>query len=308
MTGKLLRIMHARRSLVGFGILAVGVGACERAKPAARVESTAAANAPAAERAATASAHAWDPSAGRVLLVEGESPGQALVIPPDSATAVSVLTTLPKPAAATLLGRGGTVQAAELDAAGDTETCRPWPVVAAPPPRPWSVGFVGGVVSPIALDSLDGFSRADSTTLVATVIRLASALPNDSAGRFAGLPFSVHSLWRFRLTGNLQVLAATLVRQINQEATPLQERTLLVAQRMLSGSDSTYATAYSERSYGDEESIETSDILAAAELGSNRRATLILARDFGDAVSFGFIERDAEGRWRSRWTSARRRC
>src|SRR6185503_4513950 len=102
--------------------------------------------------------------------------------------------------------------------------------------------------------------------------RLASALPNDSAGRFSGLPFVVRGVWRFSIPQNRQVIAATLVRQINQEATPLQERTFLVAER--SPADSTLSTAYSERSYGDEETVERHEVLAAILLGSARNAAL----------------------------------
>ena len=88
---------------------------------------------------------------------------------------------------------------------------------------------------------------------------MASAIPNDSAGRFTGLAFVVKGLWRFNVPDGPQVVIATLVRQINQEATPLQERTLLVAERP--PNDTTLTTAYSERSYGDEETIETREIL-----------------------------------------------
>jgi len=205
-----------------------------------------------------------------------------------------------------LLGRGGLVQVADLQAAADSDLCHPWLLTAAPAPRPWSVGFVGGVVAPLPMDSLESFSRSDSITLTATVIRLASALPNDSAGRFTGLPFVPRALWRFTIPSGPHVIVATLVRQINQEATPLQEWTLLVAER--SGPDAPFTTAYSERSYGDEESIETREVLAAAQLGAGRRPVIIVARDFGDATSFGFVERSDDGRWRARWASARRRC
>ena len=76
-------------------------------------------------------------------------------------------------------------------------------------------------------------------------------------------------MWRFTIPDGPQVVVATLVRQINQEATPLQERTLLVAER--APSDTTFTTAYSERSYGDEETIESREVLAAVLLGSVTR-------------------------------------
>jgi hypothetical protein len=131
-------------------------------------------------------------------------------------------------------------------------------------------------------------------------------LPNDPAGRFAGLPFVVRALWRFNVAGGPQVVVANLSRQINQEATPLEERTFLIAERK--GTDSTLTTAYSERSYGAEETIQNRDVLAAALVGASRNPALIIGRDYGDATAYGLIERGDDGKWRARWSSARRRC
>ena len=136
--------------------------------------------------------------------------------------------------------------------------------------------------------------------------RLASALPNDSAGRFAGLPFVVRSLWRFTIPSGSLVAVASVTRQINQEATPLQEHTLLVAER--APGDTTFSTAYSERSYGQEETIESREILAGALIGVARLPALFLIRDYGDASAYGLIERGQDSKWRRRWTSSRRHC
>ena len=148
-------------------------------------------------------------------------------------------------------------------------------------------------------------SPADSAALAVWLNRLASALPNDTAGRFVGLPFVAHGLWRLHIPDGPRVVIGSLVRQINQEATPLQERTFLVAEQ--SPNDSSFSTAYSERRYGDEETIQNTEVLAAALIGADRTPTIVVGRDFGDANAFGFIER-SEGRWRVRWTSARRHC
>src|SRR5262249_59527178 len=88
--------------------------------------------------------------------------------------------------------------------------------------------------------------RADSAVFVAWLSRLASALPNDPAGRFTGLPFVVQSLWRFSIPDGPTVVAGSLVRPINQEATPLQERTLVVGGRR--GDDTSVATGVVRRS------------------------------------------------------------
>src|SRR5205823_4134546 len=127
---------------------------------------------------------------------------------------------------------------------------------------------------------------------------------NDSAGRFTALPFTVRTMWRFEIPQGPLVLVATLLRQINQEATPLEERTLIVAERA-GTADADFAAAYSERSYGNEETIESRDVLGAALFGANRVPTIVLERDYGDAAAFSFVERGARGAWRTRWTSGR---
>ncbi len=284
--------------------------ACERAKTPGTAESTSAVTAVAKPESSTTipQASSWNASAGRLLLVAGSSPTDALVYFPDSATASSEIAALPHPASVSLFSRSGTVQAADLPNVIDTTGCYTATLSAAPPPHAWNVGFLGGVVAPVRLDSTESLTRADSAAIVIQVARLASALPNDPAGRFAGLPFVVSALWRFDTPDGSQVLIANTTRQINQEATPLQERTLLIAERKPGGSDSSFATTYSERSYGDEETIESHDLVAVVLLGENRTPTLVVSRDFGDSASYGIVERGADGMWHARWTSARRHC
>jgi hypothetical protein len=300
--------MVSCRSVWRLGILAIGLVACDKAKEPPRAESVVTRPTVGAETTTAPRVRLWDSSAGPVLLVSGESPTDAIVIPPDSGDERLSLSAIPSPASVTLFGRDGSVQSAELQHGSRNDLCRPWSLNAAPPPHPWSVGFVGGVIAPIALDSLESLGRGDSAKLVTTAIRLASTLPNDSAGRFTGLPFSVRGLWRLNLPGAAHAFAATLVRQINQEATPLQEHTFLIAERDASSTDSTYAKVFSERSYGNEESIETRDVLAAIQLGTNRHPVVIISRDFGDSISFAFVERTDSGEWRARWASRRRHC
>jgi hypothetical protein len=290
-----------------FGAVMLGI-ACERAKPPVHADSTAATPVPAVDSTKPELIRNWDASAGPVLLVVGESPSRAFVIVPDSANVAAQLASIPHPASVTLLGRSGTVQTAELPAMSDGSACAVASLNAAPPPRAWNVGFIGGVVAPLPMDSIQSLTAADSASLAATVTRLASALPNDSAGRFNGLPFVVRTTWRFVVPGDVQVVVATLARQINQEATPLQERTLLVAERRRTGNDTSFFKAYAERFYGDEETIESPDVLAAVLLGGNRNAAIILTRDYGEAVAYGLLERGDDGRWRARWTSTRRHC
>jgi hypothetical protein len=279
--------------------------ACERAKAPVPAD-TIAAKVPVPTDSVATRRQNWNPNAGPVLLIAAETPARAFVLLPDSANASSQLANLPQPASITLFSRSGTVQTGELAAVADTGPCVIGTLSAAPPPRPWIVGFIGGVVSPLAMDSTESISHADSAALVVGATRLASAMPNDSAGRFSGLAFVVKGLWRFTLPGGPQVVIATLVRQINQEATPLQERTFLVAER--AASDSALVTAYTERSYGDEETVEAREILAAVLLGSAKSAAIVVSRDYGNSTAYALIERGTDGKWRARWTSARRHC
>jgi hypothetical protein len=294
-----------RRSVfVGAALLGV---ACDRRKtPPAADSGTQAPVPPTDSATAVAAAPVWDQNAGPVLLIATDVPIRAVLFVPDSANRAATLANIPRPASVTLFGRNGSVQTAELPAVSDTGACATATLNAAPPPRAWNVGFIGGVVSPIAMDSLGALSPADSAALTVGLNRLASALPNDSAGRFSGLPFVVRSIWRFSVPPSSQYIAGTLSRSINQEATPLQERTLLVAER--SPSDSNLTTVYSERSYGEEETVETREVVAAVLLGSSRNAAMVFSRDFGDAVAYALIERGDDGKWRLRWTSPRRRC
>jgi hypothetical protein len=292
-----------RRSLI---VPLVVLGACERGRSPAN--DTLAANQPATAdtSGALSPTRNWDRGAGPILLVAAETPSRAIVIAPDSLTAPSSLGSLPRPASVTLLGRGGTVQTAELPAVNDAGECIVATLKAAPPPRPWSVGFLGGVVSPIAMDSAASLAKPDSLEAVVAVTRLASAMPNDSAGRFAGLPFVVRALWRFTIPDGPQVIAAVLLRQINQEATPLQEHTLLLGER--APNDTDFANAYAERSSGDEETIESREILAAVLVGTSRTPALVVGHDFGNATSYALLERDDKGKWSVRWISSRRHC
>lgn len=282
------------------------VAACERGKTPPRVDSAAVRSAPPAESAAVSVQSTWDPGAGQVLLVAADSSSRALVITPDSATAASAVANIPHPASVSLFGRNGTVQLAELPAVSDSGACALATLSATPPPHAWSVGFIGGVVAPLPLDSTQSLSHADSATLVTWMNRLASALPNDTAGRFTGLPFVVQSMWRFTIPSGEQVVVGTLLRQLNQEATPLVEHTLLVAERK--ANDTTLTTTYSERVYGEEETIESSDVLAAVLVGDQKNPSIILSRDYGNATAYTLLERGSNGVWRARWSSGRQHC
>lgn len=284
--------------------LLVLVAACRRDRPPNRPETTATPPPTPAESTATTPAN-WNVGAGPVLLVSGDAPTRALVVLP-AGNGQATLAALPHPASATLFSRSGVVQTAELPTVADSGGCPIGSLNAAPPPRPWSVGFIGGVVAPLPVDSIGSLSAADSSRYATWLNRLASALPNDSSGRFSGLPFAVRSISRFAIPDGAQVVVGTLSRQLNQEATPLQERTFLIAEQ--ARGDSTLTSAYGERSYGDEETIESRELLAALLIGDARTPAIVISRDFGNDVAYALFERVAGAKWRNQWSSARRHC
>lgn len=303
--GPKLRPMKAFRRVGVWAALLI-VSGCERGKSPPPADSASVKPAGAADSVIGVQGRNWDASAGPVLLIATDAPNRALLVVPDSATSASTISALPQNALVTLLSRGGAVQSANLPAPADSGVCTVATLDAAPPPHPWNIGFVGGVVSPLPMDSISLASPADSASVVVWLSRLASTLPTDSAGRFAGLPFVVKNGWHLSPAGAPQVYVGSLTRQINQEATPLQENTFVIAER--AASDTAMTLVYSERSYGDEETIQSREPLAALLLGANRNPALIIARDFGDANAYALIERGDDGKWRSRWSSARRHC
>lgn len=303
---KLKRMKQFRRlSTVVALWLVVAAVACRRDKPVAASDTTHAPLAVPSDTSGSRAPSTWDAGAGAALLVAADSPTRALVILPTEGD-TSALASIPHPASVTLFGRSGDIQTADLASTRDSLGCLIAPLTAAPPPHAWSVGFIGGVVTPLAVDSAASVSPADSSALVASLTRLASGLPNDSAGRFTGLPFVVQTLWRFTVSDGPTVVVGSLVRQINQEATPLQERTFIIGERR--ARDTAFTMGYAERSYGREETIENRDLLAALLIGDSKTPAIVLSRDFGDENAYSLVERGADGRWRVRWTSRRRRC
>lgn len=288
-------------AVISLSCLAVG---CRRDRPPSHAETTATLVPVPAESSAAAPS-SWNSGAGPVLLISGDAPTKALVIVP-SENSDATLAALPHPASATLFSRAGIVQTADLPTVSDSDGCAVASLSAAPPPRPWNVGFIGGVVAPIPVDSIGSISSADSSRYVTWLNRLASALPNDSSGRFTGLPFVVRSIARFAIPNGPDVIVGTLSRQLNQEATPLEERTFIIAEQ--AHGDSTIVASYGERSVGDEETVESRELLAAFLIGDARAPAIVVSRDFGNDVAYALFERVDGGKWRNQWSSPRRHC
>jgi hypothetical protein len=160
----------------------------------------------------------------------------------------------------------------------------------------------------VPLDSIEGLASADSARLAAEVTRLAAALPGDTASAFRGIPFSVRTVRRFRAAPGVDALVAEIVRKVALEANAREEHLLLIAERDSGQLSGRYTPAFSERTTGPEESVQSTDILAALALGEPPNLTLVARRDDGSGGSFALLERRGPRRWRVRWTSAYTAC
>jgi hypothetical protein len=309
---------------------AVAALACDRADEAPRADTVTSVLPPTPPAAAPGVpvVSGWDAGAGPVLLVAGNRPDAAIVVFPEvqgehAAAELQLDTAALRGAAATLVSRAGTTSTATLGdrtTPGEEEDCVGWPMlrVVAPSgvPAPWTVGLIGARLAPVPLDSVGSLSSTDSAALVAEVARLASTVPvRAAAARLRGLPFSVQDVRRFRLAPGVDAIVARVVRGVHQEANPLEERTLLIAER-----DSAqiaqqreqraggYTLVFHERAVGREETLEGSEILAALTPRNVPRPMLIVARESEGGVRYVIFERGGPRSWRVKWTSALVRC
>ena len=235
----------------------------------------------------------WSSELGQLLVVPSDSDDAAVVLYPDEPNAQLIAT---RPA--TLLDAAGDTVRVQL-AVADSQQCGDAALVrfAGKPPLTWSVGLLGQTGAIIRMDSIEALSSADSARLAADLARLASGLSTHRESRFSGLPFAVLDAHRFDVDRG-QVLVAHLVRRLNQEAAPLEERTLLVAERPTRAEP--YVASYSERSEGAEDSAQHYELLAAIRGRSS--ILLVVARDDEAATDYEVIERSASGSWRARWS------
>jgi hypothetical protein len=258
----------------------------------------------------------WSNAAGPVLLVAGASPDEAIVFfgpPGDDSLAPALDTGAVDQATVTLFGRDGSRVAAtlELPAGNDNMECRVWPLRnlrATGRASGWAVGFVSENVASIPLDSVATLSPRDSMALAAEASRLASAVTANTAPTFQGLRFTAHDVRRFEAAPGVQALSAQLSRRVNQEADPQEEQTLLIAERDSGVTSGPYHLAYAERSFGSEEEVSTSEVVAAVRIGSSGPPSLVVARENDEGLAYALLERTGARQWKVRWTSGLAKC
>lgn len=294
----------------------VVVGGCERSGPGARADSPAAVVSPAGGPAAGGrDVSGWNHAAGPALLVEGASPEDAIVLLPfagDTTDEALLDAAAEREGPVTLFGRGGARFSAQLGALPDETDgdCPRWPlrdVRGAGGANAWAIGFVGGRVTPLPLDSVDVLSPRDSVALAAEASRLASAVTATTGPSFQGLRFTAHDIRRFDAAPGVQAMVAHVIRRVNQEANPQEEQTLLIAERDSGVTMGPYHLTYAERTFGREDEVTTPEVLAGARIAGGP-PVLVIARDGEPGVAYVMLERVDSHRWRVRWTSASTTC
>lgn len=213
-----------------------------------------------------------------------------------------------------LLLNGQVIGQATLDpsppapATDSVASCTAWPRLRlqGDVPASWSLAVPSGSLVPIPADSLSGHSRSDSLVLARAIARVASSAPGDTIAALHGTPFVVRRAFSFRLQDTTVVLAE-VVRTLNQEATPLQEHLLIVAESA-SGANMALQRSYLERSSGTEEMMESVELLAVGVEQSTRSALLVIARYVGDGVVYSVLRRESTNRWILEWSSPYAGC
>ena len=306
---------HCPRTVAGL-LLSVLVVACRPDSEVSKTDSAAAPPAPPAPVVPPAGNTGWEDSvAGPVLLLSlSEDPRLAAVAFPtltDSALAHGLA-----PAADTLAGmsfdlfdrsgKTGTARILSRAESSPGEGCVSWPVVTFDDSlaRAWRIGLQRGMATSLALDSLEAATSADSLSMTTELARLASALPASNDPAFQGLPFAVRKAYRSKL-GETSLLIGDIIRKINEEANPREERLLLIAERSSGG---TYSTVFHSRAAGSEELVRTNDILAAVRFQRGKKTALVVAFEYENGSRTALIERFPGAGWKLAWRSAYAGC
>ena len=277
-----------------FALVLLGcvIAACDAPDDAPLVDSPA--MAPAAPPVGAPATSAWAGELGEALLVPADGDSLAVVVYPSAAEAAAIRglpITLQNAA-----GDSGVVHATIETA--DSLQCGELPVLrlAGNILPGWTVGLQRQSVRPVAMDSLEGMSRADSSRITTELARLASMISAHEESRFEALPFAVARARVIR-ADDREILLGQLVRRVPQEAAPVEERTFIIAER--ANGRGPYTIEYSQRSSGSEETTDYFEVLSATR--ADDRLLVLLARDRPAQTTYVVLERSPAGVWRAVW-------
>jgi hypothetical protein len=304
------------RLLLSVCVAACTVSACREKPSGSSADSAAKRSAATPAITGSLTVTGWDSTAGPVMLVamSRASPEVAIVLPglTDSTLALTSrfeLAALENTSVELFSSRGldGSSVLRTSSQPGNSTGCVSWPIgrLTHVPPMGWRIGFEKGKVVGLPLDSLEGMGSADSSRFAMSILRAVGSLGTGGDAAFRGIPYFIRKGYRLTLPSS-SVLIAEVVRRINEEANPREEHLLLLAER--SGNEMDYRVAFSERSAGAEEVIETSEILAAVRFTGSNRVALAITFDYEDGGKVALLERVTAGNWRIVWKSAYTDC
>jgi hypothetical protein len=293
-----------------------GITACKDERPAANVDSAAIHKAARPALTGSPGTTGWDSTAGPMMVVATSrgSPDVAIILPGLTDSTLAATSHFELAAVANtpvelfgLRGLAGSSMLQIVSRSANATGCVSWPVgrLTRMPATDWRVGFEEGRVTGLPLDSLEGMNSSDSAQFVSSIVRAVNSLSNEGSTAFAGIPYFVRKGYQLALPPS-SILIAEVVRRINEEANPREEHLLLLAER--SSNDAPYRVGFYKRSAGAEESLETSEILAAVRFVLSSRLAFAVMFDYEDGGKVGLLERVGVGTWRIVWRSAYTDC
>jgi hypothetical protein len=316
------RLVHRRGALtLCCGLwLAVAITACTDTPPVSRTDSLVSvpAGGDTGSGEARPTSSGWDAGAGPYLVlptVDGGFATGSFLLPEATELTVSDttgVTAMVADGALDLFTRSGQVFAGHVvvePPSVQPEGCTAWPVarvrIDTGAILPWTAAFRRGQVRPIPLDSIEGLASRDSAVFAAALARLASGLPDDTNATFRGRPFVVLRAWRS--SGSDSSLAvATLVRRINQEDNPQEERLVMIVD-MPTRDARQWTVGWHERAAGAEDELVVAEPLLAFRNAASDQLRVLFGRDDGVALGAAVLAR-SDGRWRVLWESAVAGC
>ena len=249
----------------------------------------------------------WNASAGALFAVRTPS-GSAWVINPSfgDGQALDTLTASwnVEGASLELLDGAQAVGIGRVSGLRYDSTCAGWPtasvaVEAASPA--WRLAFPPGRVEGVAFDSLPLLSGADSADRTRSGALTASKVPDDTVIAFRGRPFIVRQASRFSMDIDTIGTLYDVVRLVAQEANPLQEQILIIAEESSTGEAE---PVFFRREIGAEESMGSIELLGVLRVKASGRLALLVRREREAGFVLEWIERSTRGKWYVRWRAA----
>jgi hypothetical protein len=247
-----------------------------------------------------------------MLVALGEIGDSAAVVLPDASDSTLNSPSLPQLSHTVfdLYGRSGKVGSSVVspftDSVGDS-TCASWPSThLGSAHEGWQVALTRGSARAIPLDSIEGLSSADSALLAASLAESVAALPVASDPTFRRLPFRVRYAYTTRMD-SVEIVAADIVRALNEEANPQIEHIFFVGERP-GQTKGKFVVEYYSRTAGAEETTQATEVLTALEIGSSRRPAFVVNVESDNRARFGLIENAGSTGWGPAWWSAYTDC